>query len=246
MNPGAALFARYAYPPNELGYCGPDGAPTLLQQQVAGLGTEAFVEVASGFDGAWPYLELLAAAEGSEPLDATVVGSYWVGGPLLERAEPAVFEAWLTGRFRAQPGVDWGLVTDLIRAGARPHHSFHVLAVYPWLGLLRAGHEGRPLEVLDRCRIRAGRVVEVEEDSAVVRSEPLTWDGRALGLGEPVQERVTLATEGYRPVGGLGDGDLVALHWAWVCDRLDEEQERALRDITLRHLELVNGVLGAS
>ena len=26
---GALLFARYAYPPNELGYCGPDGAGAL-------------------------------------------------------------------------------------------------------------------------------------------------------------------------------------------------------------------------
>ena len=28
--PGAVLFARYAYPPNELGYCGPADAPGLL------------------------------------------------------------------------------------------------------------------------------------------------------------------------------------------------------------------------
>ncbi|MDQ3591509.1 MAG: DUF6390 family protein, partial [Actinomycetota bacterium] len=28
---GAALFARYAFPPNELGYCGPEGSEVLLE-----------------------------------------------------------------------------------------------------------------------------------------------------------------------------------------------------------------------
>ena len=28
---GAVLFARYAYPPNELGYCGPDDAAAILR-----------------------------------------------------------------------------------------------------------------------------------------------------------------------------------------------------------------------
>ena len=28
---GTLLFARYAYPPNQLGYCGPDGAGALLR-----------------------------------------------------------------------------------------------------------------------------------------------------------------------------------------------------------------------
>ena len=30
------------------------------------------------------------------------------------------------------------------------------------------------------------------------------------------------------------------LHWDWICDRLTQRQLRALRDFTLRHLDLVN------
>jgi len=33
---GAELFARYAYPPNELGYCGPGEPAALLEAAVEG------------------------------------------------------------------------------------------------------------------------------------------------------------------------------------------------------------------
>ena len=64
---GQALFAQYAYPPNELGYCGPtDGG-----------GTSGLASHAKEFDGAWPYLAAIAEAVGaSDPLDEDVVGSY--------------------------------------------------------------------------------------------------------------------------------------------------------------------------
>jgi hypothetical protein len=241
MSSGAELFARYAYPPNALGYCGPDGGSSFLAHRAAGSDEPGFLEIARGFEGAWPYLELLATALGvADPLDATVVEAYWIGGPALEGVGAATFGSWIAERFSGQPGVDWTLVRSLMAAGAVPHHSFHVLAVYPWLGLLRAGKEGRPLEVLDRCRIRWGTVVGTEGDAAVVRCRLLTWDGRSLRLGEPQEERVEAAIEGHATVPRLEPGDRVALHWGWICGRLDEGQVERLRAVTLRHLELVN------
>jgi hypothetical protein len=264
MGSGAELFARYAYPPNALGYCGPEDGAARLARRAAGRDPEegGFAEVAGAFEGAWPYLELLAEVLGaSDPLDAEVVEAYWIGGPALERVSPARFGPFLAQRFGAQVGVDWGLVRRLVAAGAVPHHSFHVLAIYPWLGLLRsgragqsghathagkatqAGHAGgggRPLEVLDRCRIRWGTVLSVEGSQAVLASAPLTWDGRALALGEPVEERVDALIEGVTTVPGLGPGDLVAAHWHWICDRLDAEGVERLREATERHLDLVN------
>ena len=67
---GTLLFARYAYPPNELGYCGPEGADALLRP-------EAPAEIARRarqFEGAWSYLEFNArSAWIADPLDETVV-----------------------------------------------------------------------------------------------------------------------------------------------------------------------------
>ena len=46
---GYTLFARYAYPPNELGYCGPDAAAQLLEQVADGTVDEELRRLLRGF-----------------------------------------------------------------------------------------------------------------------------------------------------------------------------------------------------
>ncbi len=94
--------------------------------------------------------------------------------------------------------------------------------------------------MLDRCRIRWGKVLAVEGDQVVVESRSLTWDGRSLGLGEPETETAVRSLDGVGMVGALEIGDWVSLHWEWVCDRLSEQQVRRLRSYTMRHLRIVN------
>src|SRR5512141_849475 len=78
---GAILFARYAYPPNELGYCGPPDHKALLEYGSGQAFDPGLVELARGFAGAWPYLEFIAAQTGIRtPLDRRVVEAYWLGG----------------------------------------------------------------------------------------------------------------------------------------------------------------------
>ena len=55
---GHEEFARYAFPPNELGYCGPADTGTLLGDHQAAEHTAH----AQAFDGAWPYLTAIADA----------------------------------------------------------------------------------------------------------------------------------------------------------------------------------------
>ena len=70
MSGGALLFARYAYPPNALGYCGAGENRTLLEYGEAGVSDGGLVQLARSFEGAWPYLELIAGANGiDDPLD---------------------------------------------------------------------------------------------------------------------------------------------------------------------------------
>jgi hypothetical protein len=38
----------------------------------------------------------------------------------------------------------------------------------------------------------------------------------------------------------IGPGEVVSLHWDWICDRLTPRQLRALRGYTQRHLDMVN------
>jgi hypothetical protein len=239
---GALLFARYAFPPNELGYCGPSDSGQLLGYGSSGVVDPALAVLARQFSGAWPYLELIAAAVGiRDPLDQRVVEAYWVGNALLDRIGVTALGNSMEERFRRQTGRQFTLLVEDAVAGGVPHHSFHVFGVYPWVGLLGEGRlAGKALDVLDRCRIRWGKVDSVAGEQVVVRSQPLTWDGAVLGIGEPVTETARVAVDGSRFVDEIAPGDWVSLHWDWVCDRLSSAQLANLRRYSLRQLEITN------
>ncbi|MDP3893348.1 DUF6390 family protein [Nocardioides sp.] len=239
---GALRFARYAYPPNELGYCGPDASAQLLEQVAAGEADEDLRRLLRGFEGAWPYLELIAAANGiGDPLDERVVEAYWIGNALLERVGPRLMGDSLEDRFRRRAGRSWTDLAAPVPDGAVPHHSFHVFGVYPWLGLLREGRLDEPLRVLDRCRIRWGQVISVSGGEALVRSRPLVWDGRRVELGEPAEERVLAALDDRGLARGIRPGSWCSLHWDWICEELDSRSLARLRHVSLRQLAVING-----
>ena len=238
---GPYLFARFAYPPNELGYCGPADAQAMLEQLDSDRQDEALRAAASRFEGAWPYLQLIAAANRlTDPLDRRVVEAYWVGNTLLDRVDAGLLAGSLEDRFRSRVGQRLERLVAPVPAGARPHHNFHVFGVYPWLGLIRSGVVDRPLYVLDRCRIRWGRVESVQGEEAIVSSRPLDWDGRVLSLGEPRLEHVRAAADGHALATTLATGDWCALHWDWVCAPLTRRQLDELRRRTRQTLDVVN------
>ncbi len=245
---GALLFVRYAFAPNELGYCGPADSQELLGYGATGVVDRGLAALARQFDGAWPYLELIAGAVGiPDPLDHRVVEAYWVGNSLLDQVGITALGNSMEQRLRCRTGSQFSLIADSVRAGGVPHHSFHVFGVYPWVGLLsndRIAHQA--LVVLDRCRIRWGKVDSVIGDQVLVRSQPLTWDGRTLALGEPVVETARRALDGSGFVDRIGPGDWVSLHWDWVCDRLGPRQLADLRRYSLRQLKITNDEMAHS
>ena len=241
--PGPVLFARHAYPPNALGYCGPGDPDALLGAASEGGKQEGLRHVAARFEGAWPYLQLIAACNGiGEPLDRRVVEAYWVGNELLNRVPPSALASSLGERFERRAGRLFGPLVSAVPAGGVAQHSFHVFAVYPWLGLLRAGMDGPPLEVLDRCSIRWGRVEEVAGDLVLVRSRTLQLEGPNLVLGPEVVEQARRSRHGVGFTFDLAVGDTVSLHWDWVCDRLPQTSLRWLQACTRRNLAAVNSL----
>jgi drug/metabolite transporter (DMT)-like permease len=54
--PGPVLFARYAFPPNSHGFCGPADHGSMFEYGVAGLDDGGLRALAQQFAGAWPYL----------------------------------------------------------------------------------------------------------------------------------------------------------------------------------------------
>lgn len=228
-----ALFARYAYPPNELGYCGPPDASVLLQPGAQ----DRVRQHAEGFAGAWPYLQEIGAACRLSPLDSEVVRSYWVGGPLLDRVDGRQ----LVGRIRcAMAGQPTGLLDVLPgHEHALAHHSFHVMVVYPWIRFLQTG-PGTPLQILQACRIRWGVVSSVDSEHAVIESQPLRFDGQSLTLGPTRPETVRWRRAGTSLSPRPRTGEIVSAHWDWVCEPLSVTQCSALEAATRSTLTLAN------
>jgi Family of unknown function (DUF6390) len=242
---GALLFSRYAYPPNALGLCGADVPRTLLDYGDAGAGDAGLAELARTFEGAWPYLTLIAESNGIEdPLDLRVVEAYWVGNDLLARVAPARLARHVRDRFHGRLGSAAESVPSVIAAGAVPHHCFHVFALYPWLGLLRSGVVDEPLRVLDQCRTTPALVLAVEGETADVMAEPLLWQDGSLRLGQPQPRRVRWL-DGGRSFVRPEPGELVSLHWDFVCDVLTARAAARLGAVTRRVLAAVSAAAPA-
>jgi Family of unknown function (DUF6390) len=244
---GPLAFARFAYPPNELGYCGPDASGELLERVAAGLATGVTAadpglrRLATEFEGAWPYLTLLAGAAGvDDPLDPAVVEAYWIGSPLLDQVLTADLGRDAEDRFRNRGPRAWAGVAATIAPGAVPHHSFHVCCISPWIGLLRGGIVAAPLHVVDRCRIRWATVDAVHGDTAVVTGPTLAWSAGRLDLGPPTSETVRLGRDGLCLVDAIRPGQHVAVHWDWICDRLTPARQHQLERWTRRSLAIAN------
>ncbi|MEX1288014.1 MAG: DUF6390 family protein [Acidimicrobiia bacterium] len=216
---GARRFSRYAYPPHVRGLCGPDDEATITAL-ASGEDADPAPSAFEAFEGAFPYLALIAAETGiGDPLDARVVDGYWLGGPASAEVDLLEVGHHVRDRFRPRMGLRWPTFSEALEARPRPTHGFHVLCVYPWLGMLREGVVQPSLSVLDRCRIRPARVVSVTDDRAEVTSRPLDWAEGRLFLGEPIAESVQLIP-GVDPA----PGDVVAAHWDWACEVLDERR----------------------
>lgn len=240
--PGPIRFARYAYGPNRLGYCGPEEVRELFEQATDGGEDGALRALARQFEGAFPYLELIARSNGiPDPLDERVVEAYWLGSPLLERVRPADLGPSLEHRFRPRLGGDgWRWLATKPAAGAVPVHAFHVLDVFPRLGLMRTGATDRAMEVMDSCRIRWGRVLERDGDWLVVSAVPLEMVEAKLHLAAPRVERIRGWIDGAGFVDDVRPGDVLSIHWDWACERLDRRRFAALRAWTLREIEIAN------
>ena len=227
---GTLRFARFAFRPNALGYCGGTAPAALFEHVVAGVEDPDLRRLCADFAGARPYLELLAGAAGAGgPLDPRVVEAYWVGGPLLDRVSPAAFGLDLERRFRGRSTpTEWRWLSGKPAGGAVPHHAFHVLEVYPRVGLLGDGSRDALLATMGQCLVRPARVVNVEGDELLAMARRLEIvDGR-LRLGEEGGERILARSGGRGFVDGVRPGEWIAVHWGWACDALSAARRAAL------------------
>ncbi len=230
------MFARYAYAPNALGYCGPPLGATLRDGSV-----DDVRKAATRFSGAWPYLRVLSQLTGiADPLDYRLVESYWLGGGVGADLEPGDFYRALLAIIGPQAGHYWSHLTTDLAGEAAGNHSFHVFGVYPWTRFLGRGIDEHPLSVLENCRIAWGTVLRVSGDQVQALCQKLLWDGRALTLSEPSTRALDIWADGYSAVPDVEVGDQVAVHWGRLCGRLSPRQVDGLTESTDQQLRATN------
>jgi hypothetical protein len=242
---GALLFGRYAFGPNRLGYCGPDDHQSLFEYVTRGTTDDGLAQLERRFDGAYPYLRLIAQANGiADPFDRRVVEAYWIGNQYLEKVAASPFYESLGARFRDRMDArTFSWLASKLELGARPHHNFHVFEVYLRAGLMRDARATIGLERMDACRISWGRVAEVAGAELVVERPALALREGKLALTDPEVRRYTRQIDGRGFADDAQPGDYVAVHWNWVCEVLDGRSLRRLISNTRRYLELANQTL---
>jgi hypothetical protein len=192
------------------------------------------------FTGALPYLQLIARANRIvDAFDPRVVEAYWLGNELLDRVEVRQLYEALQERFSKHlQGRTRDLVLGKAPAGARPHHSFHVLDVHS-----RVGELEHSLDTLDNCRVSWGRVAEVDGLELVVERPTLVLSLGKLALSSPRQKRATRQIEGHGFADAAAPGDWVSMHWGWVCEVITERERSNLERYTRYHLAIANQTL---
>jgi len=96
---------------------------------------------------------------------------------------------------------------------------------------------------MDKCRIAWARVKEIKSDllgKILVEYRPLVAVGNRVDLGEVISKDVWVEMNDKAFVGGLNVGDMVSIHWDWVCDLLTTEQVKNLDKWTRYNLNLAN------
>jgi hypothetical protein len=238
---GLVRFGRYAFGPNRFGYCGPPDYKAVLEYVASGKADVGLLELATRFDGAFPYLSLIAHSNGlDDPFDDKVVEAYWVGNSYLKTVRPRQMHEHVEGRFAPRMPKNELRWLEANLESAHPHHNFHVLQIYK-----RAGLHGDPgssvaVSAMDSCRVSWGKVRAVLGDELVVERRPLQLFEGKLGLGEPELKTVERHLAGLGFVETAKPGDIVSVHWGWACEVLTPSCLSRLERATLHYMGLAN------
>lgn len=245
MSDGLLMFAKYAFPPNTLQLCGPSENKELFELLSAQESGPDLRRLLLQFNGAFPYLRLIAQSNGiKDEFDKKVVEAYWLGNAFLKKVLVNDLYKNIESRFKKNTSKkDWFWLVSESLPDAKPFHGFHVFDIYRRAGLLRSGETKNVLETIDKCRISWGKVESVGladkrnkfcVSSVLVKYFPLELQNGKLAIGAE-KERQFFATNSL-----IKKGDEVSLHWDYICDNITQLQRRNLIYWTNYHLKIAN------
>ena len=236
--------SRYSFGPNRLHYCGPDASAELQTEIEAANPNPHLAAILREFKTLFPYLKLIAHANNIvDPFDSRVVEAYWLGNDLLERVERRYLYDFLITDLEIKRKTntrELGWLENKIRAGALPHHSFHVLNL--WRQTSDKAESQQP-ENLSECCVNAGKIVSINGPGITVKAEMPIYLAGKFKLSEAQEKKLTRKLESEYDIEQLRPGQLISFHWGVPCEVVSEEQAANLRKYTLQNIEFANQTL---
>lgn len=238
---GIMRCSRYSFGPNRLHYCGPDANKELKELIEKDGDNFELSHLLQQFKTLFPYLREIATANNiDDPFDEKVVEAYWLGNNLLENLRNKKFYNFLVDNLRTKNKMsvkEFVYLEKKIKAGALPHHSFHVLNVWA-----QGGH-GDGLEALERineCLISSGVVKEIKGPEIIVKTELLVYKAGQIAFDTPVLKSITRQLECEYDIEQICPGQTVSIHWSVPCEIITLTQAARLREITLKNIAFAN------
>jgi hypothetical protein len=247
---GILLHAKYAFMPNNLGYCGPDDRGNILHHLEEGKSGEKLVGTLQEFEAAYPFLKLIARTTGRQVFDYSVPEAYWIGNSLLDRVPVTDFYSFSHRDLRGRnPGRVHEDFRELGGKG-KPHHTFYVMSTYVGSGVasgpgLGTESERKLGQLIDNCRISWGEVEKVGKKELKVTFRPVVIEGGRLRLASARLKTVQYNPD-VKPFQSVKKGDVVSLHWNYACDVLTRKQLQNMAKYTSEDLVLANRLVSAA
>lgn len=241
---GLLFCARFAFAPNRLKYCGPDRNRELLEYCAKSGRDQGLMEILQKFETMHPYLKMIGDANDIvDPFDKRVVEAYWIGNDLLKHAGlKNLFNHVVNAKNFNLKNTPRELdrVSETIKHGGLPHHSFHVLTIFK-----RTGHlpEVHTLETINECKISWGKVKFLDGPKITVETTPIVHVNGKLLLGTPITRTILKQIGDETLIKDLKKDDWVAFHWGVICIRLTPFQLRNLKKYTLMNIQLANNTI---
>jgi hydrogenase maturation factor len=238
---GVLRCARYAFMPNYFSYCGPDKNKALFEYCSQNYYEPTLHTILSEFEVMHPYLRLIARENRiKDEFDPEVVEAYWLGNDLVENVQIKNLYRHFTEDKNLKSKLKKSVaekVLGLMPEITKPHHNFHVMNIWLRAGKLNINHT---LKSIDECRISWGKVKKIKKSSIIVDFMPLIIKNDKIMLGEAMEREVLTQFDDKGFVKDLKIGDVVTIHWGWVCEVINNAQLNNLKKYTLESLNIFN------
>jgi len=237
---GLKLAALFSTVPNCKDYCGPrDSWKDLEKFLKNGEGAERVASLLERFVACFPYLELIAQANGKKPFDLEVVEAYWLGNELLEKIAPEEIGKMIGKKFGETKLLPKSFAEKLVQNvpdGAWPHHSFQVLFVH-----FVTGKVAKTVENEANCLVSWAKVEEVEKDALIVKGPLVTMENGKYVLSGLVERKVaTELPDGFQLAADAAPGEWVGVHWGLAVKKLGDGELAGLQKATKHTLEVLD------